>query len=304
VPADLEVLGGDAFLVVRAHPGAEVEVPGYEGEPYLRIAADGTVELNRRSPARFLNEAQLGAAEVDVPPQADPEAAPVWETVGSDGEFAWHDHRIHWMSGSAPPHVETGAAEVQPVMDWEVGLLVDGREVLASGELLWHPGPGPVVVGGLLALTLAAGLALALVRRVPAAVLAGGGAVAAAVVAILPTVGLPTGAEADPGVLVLPPLAVVLAAVGLRLSLRDPGALRGRIIGGAAGLPLLVWGVLQAGALTRPIVPGPLPAGVVRGVVALALGLGVAALTVLARDLLQAAPSSLDELSDEPDAVR
>jgi hypothetical protein len=172
---------------------------------------------------------------------------------------------------------------------------------VARGELVWHPGPSPVMVVGLLALTVAAGLALAFLRRVPASVLAGVGAVPAAVVGILPAVGLPTGADVDPGLIVLPLLAIGLAAVGLRLALRDPGAIRARVIGGAAGLPLLVWGVLQSGALTRPIVPGPLPVGVVRGVAALAIGLGVAALAVLGRDLLQAAPSSLDELSDEPD---
>jgi hypothetical protein len=298
---DLEVLGGDAFLVLRAEPGTEVLVPGYEGEPYLRISGDGTVEVNERSPARWLNDAQLGAVEVDVPAQADPEASPVWSVVGGDGEFAWHDHRIHWMSASAPPHVDTGAREAQEVMDWEVPLLVDGEEVVARGELVWHPGPSPVLVAGLLALTVAAGLALAFVRRVPAPVLAGVGAVPAALAGILPALGLPTGADVDPGLIVLPLLTVGLAAVGLRLTLRDPGAVRARIIGGAAGLPLLVWGVLQGGALTRPLVPGPLPVGVVRGAAALAIGLGVAALAVLGRDLLQVTPSSLDDLSDEPD---
>jgi hypothetical protein len=301
VPVDLEILGGDAFLVLRAEPGVEVEVPGYEGEPYLRIAGDGTVEQNERSPARWLNEAQLGAAEVEVPPHADAESNPVWQRIGDDGEFAWHDHRIHWMSASAPPQVDTGARESQPVMGWEVGFLVDGREVVATGELHWHPGPRPVQVVGLLAVTLAAGLALAFVRRVPAPVIAGVGALPAVVAGLLPALGLPTGADVDPALILLPPLAILVAGLGLRLSLRDPGALRGRVIGGAAGLPLLVWGVLQAGALTRPIVPGPLPVGVVRGAGALALGLGAATLAVLARDLLQATPGSLDHLSDEPD---
>jgi hypothetical protein len=303
VPITLEVLGGDAFLVVRAEPGVEVEIPGYEGEPYLRIVGDGAVELNERSPARWLNEAQLGSVEVDVPAQADAEASPVWQQVGSEGEYAWHDHRIHWMSAAAPPQVDTGAREAQPVMDWEVPMLVDGREVVATGELVWHPGPQPWVVVGLVALTLGAGLALAFVRRVPAPVLAAVGAVPAGLAGLAQAVGLPTGADIDPALLVLPALAIVLGAAGLRLTQRDPGALRGRAIGAAAGLPLLVWGVLSAGALTRPVVPGLLPVGVVRAAAALALGLGAAALAVLVRDLVQATPGSLDRLSDEPDPI-
>jgi hypothetical protein len=294
VPAVLEVIGGDAFLVLRVDPGVGAEVPGYEGEPYLRVGPDGTVELNERSPARWLNEAQLGSVDVDVPPQADAEASPVWQAVADDGVYAWHDHRIHWMSASAPPQVDTGARQAQPVMDWEVPFVVDGRDVVARGELVWYPGPSPLAVVGLVALTLGAGLALAFARRVPAPALAAVGAVPAGIVGIEQAVGLPAGADIDPALLVLPALTIVLGAAGLQLMRRDPGALRGRAIGAAAGLPLLVWGVLQVGAITRPIVPGALPTGV---------GLGAAALAVLVRDLVQASPGSLDRLSDEPDTT-
>ncbi len=54
------VVGGDSFLEVSVDEGHEVLVPGYQGEPYLRFRADGTVERNRNSPATYLNDSRQG----------------------------------------------------------------------------------------------------------------------------------------------------------------------------------------------------------------------------------------------------
>jgi len=48
---EVEIVGGDAFFQVTADEGTEVAIDGYDGEPYLRIDADGTVFENTRSPA-------------------------------------------------------------------------------------------------------------------------------------------------------------------------------------------------------------------------------------------------------------
>lgn len=60
---DVAVMGGDAFMVVRA-AGRRVEIPGYDGEPYVRFHADGRVEVNERSPAHWLNDARYGGLVV------------------------------------------------------------------------------------------------------------------------------------------------------------------------------------------------------------------------------------------------
>ncbi|OWY59557.1 hypothetical protein B7486_73940, partial [cyanobacterium TDX16] len=99
----LQVAGGDSFLELQVDPGVEVDVPGYEGEPYLRVLADGTVEENELSPSAFQNRDRYGT---EIPAQADAEAEPRWVEVASGGEYAWHDHRIHWMSPDAPPRVQ------------------------------------------------------------------------------------------------------------------------------------------------------------------------------------------------------
>ena len=81
-------------------------VEGYRGEPYLRFGPDGRVEVNRRSPAAYLNEDRF--AQVEVPGRADHRRrSPSGRPSTADGRYDWHDHRIHWMGeGTLPPQVE------------------------------------------------------------------------------------------------------------------------------------------------------------------------------------------------------
>ncbi|GGI02927.1 hypothetical protein [Egicoccus halophilus] len=296
-PFEVEVLGGDAFLVLHAEPDVRVEVPGYEDEPYVRFEADGTVLVNERSPARWLNDARYGELEVDLPTIADAQAEPVFVVVADDGTYAWHDHRIHFMSPTLPAQVDPGAGTPQPVMDWTVPLVVDGQPMAVEGTLRWIPGPSPLVPGLLVVAALAAAAAVVVGSPRVAPALAGAGALLALGVALTKTIGLPAGADAEPMLLVLPGLTLVLLGVGQLLDRRSAGSdPRAALIAAAAGIPLLVWAVLQLGALTRPIVPGPLPVGAVRLAVAVTAAAGLASLGTLARGVLAA--TSLDPSVD------
>jgi hypothetical protein len=161
----LEVLEFADRLVLRNHTGATVTVYGYQGEPYARVMADGTVQVNTRSPAYYLNQSFYG--DVNVPSSASPTAKPVWTVIDRAGALEWHDHRIHWMSPVPPPQVKDRGKRTK-VFDWQVPIRVGARKGAVYGELLWVPEPGtktPLAAILALVAVVLAGLALVLLVR-------------------------------------------------------------------------------------------------------------------------------------------
>jgi hypothetical protein len=162
----VEVLNRDDRLELRNAGRRTVVVEGYQGEPYARLKADGTVQVNRRSPAFYLNDDRYGG--VKVPAAANPNAAPQWQLVDRTGRFEWHDHRIHWMS-KVPPKQVAGTKERAKIFDWTVPVRVGETAGAVRGTLFWQPpaeGSAPVAAyAGLGALVLLAAGAVAVVRR-------------------------------------------------------------------------------------------------------------------------------------------
>jgi hypothetical protein len=162
----LHVLNYDDRFELTNHSGRAVTVQGYHGEPYARVLADGTVEVNKRSPAYYLNDDRY--ADVKVPASADPKAPPQWSVVDRTGRLQWHDHRMHWMSQSLPPQVKDKSRRTK-VVDYAIPLRVDAQRASIRGTLFWQPGEGggaPVgMFAALGALALIAIAAVAVVRR-------------------------------------------------------------------------------------------------------------------------------------------
>jgi hypothetical protein len=152
---DVQVLNFDDSLELNNDSGRTVIVRGYRGEPYVRIAADGTVAVNHNSPSYYRNDDRF-AEGVTVPPTARPTAPPDWQTVDKTGRYAWHDHRIHWMARSVPPQV-TDQHRRTKVFDWKVPLAVGGKPAAIDGSLVWvgkHGGGAPLAA--IIAIVLAA----------------------------------------------------------------------------------------------------------------------------------------------------
>jgi hypothetical protein len=286
------VLGGDAYVEVTVAPGSTVAIDGYDGEPYLRVLPDGTVERNEASPTRWLNDARYGAADTTVPPEASSDAPPRWEAVATGGTYAWHDHRVHWMSPELPPNVDPDAGAVQPVTDWELPVTVDGEDVIVRGELAWLPPVSPIPAVLTVLLVAALGVVLLLRRPALAPVVTIVGALAAGVVGLAGSLGLPPGADTDPAHLILP--AVSLALVGVGYAVRSRPGTGPMLVGALAGVPLLVFSVLLLRALTAPIVPTSLPDLVARLLVGVVLGAAVASLVAAGRALVGAGPGTSD----------
>ena len=135
----VEVLDGDDQLMVRNGTGREVVIEGYDDEPYLRFATDGGVFRNANSPAMYLNEDRYGA--VAVPASASKNSEPRWERVSSENEYAWHDHRIHWMSRIDPPKVRAAKDKPHHVFNWTVPATAGGMPIAIEGSLEYAPPP-------------------------------------------------------------------------------------------------------------------------------------------------------------------
>lgn len=135
-----EVFGGDALLQLTNSTGEEVTVLGYEGEPYLRFSPGDGVYENVRSPAAYLNQDRF--ATTALPSDVDAQAAPQWRRVVDGDDYAWHDHRAHWMAPVRPAEVDADPSVAHLVLVWSIPVTIgdtDPRRVDVTGELRWEP---------------------------------------------------------------------------------------------------------------------------------------------------------------------
>ena len=166
----LEMLNRDDRIELVNSSGEDVVIMGYDGEPYARVKADGTVEVNTNSKAYYLNEDRFAAVEV---PETLP-SQPEWKKLSASSRFEWHDHRAHYMGKGIPPQVKDEGRR-QKVFDWEVPLQAGGTSASITGTLFWTPQEsgtpmGALVVGGALVLLMLVGVVVVRRRRA-----AGGG---------------------------------------------------------------------------------------------------------------------------------
>ena len=198
---------------------------GYDGEPYLRFRADGTVQENQNSPAAYLNRNRYAGAEVPAAIQGDDRPPPAWKTVAHGGHHAWHDHRIHFMGKD--PSVVAGLSEGRPV-EWSGGVpfTVDGTPVVANGNyrLLDPPSPLPWI-----ALTVVVTAAIVVAGRRRPVLVAGVallvGGVAALGVGWAQNAAIPEGAGATPLTVVLPAVAILTALIAIARSSTPTGVI-------------------------------------------------------------------------------
>jgi hypothetical protein len=275
--------GGDLIEVENLGTG-ELIILGYEGEPYLRLGPDG-VDENRNSPATYLNGDRY--ADVAVPPRADASAQPDWTSISSARRWAWHDHRVHWMSPNPPPAVrEARAAGTSTrtglhLFDWVVPFTFDGDAHELTGTLRWVKG-GPWWPWLVVALALTAPAAWGLVRRRPPtpgaqAALVRPAAAAVAAVAALNTIHFTDELLAWPAPTLDILFGVFHTALFVGVGLVGAAiAWRGRMgpllsLGIASGAVLFHQGLLQVRILTSAELPTVWPHPLLRFAVALSV---------------------------------
>lgn len=272
VGAEVRVIGGDSLIELSLPPGHHGDVAGLlarlddEAVPYLRFDADGRVRRNVHAVATTANEARYGSNRH----RAGPRCPPAVGTVAANGGYAWHDHRIHWMSPTTQRvvdddgHVDLGG----PDGTWTVPLVVDGRPTVIEGELIVEPAPA-TAAWMLLAVAAAAvtvGMGFRWGLRAGAAV--GAGTAAAATLAAAATWrAVPTGTGAS----VIP---VVVAGVALVGRARSVWSERTGLASGPSPLvlPPSSVGITRGTVLTHAVLPTTLAPTIDRVVTAAAIG--------------------------------
>jgi hypothetical protein len=277
---EVSVVGGDSLMALHVEDGHEVLVEGYWGEPYLRFGRDGTVEENASSPTTDSNEQRYVTDWDPGEGDADDAPPPEWRRVASDGSYAWHDHRAHWMSPDVPDDAEPG----QVLLPWVLPLTVDGQPVEVRGELVveaepaWWP--------WLLAVVVAAGGVWLAVRGRPGwrtalvAVALGVAGALALTVAAVEQLSFPAEAGRRLLPVALPAFALAcVLATGIATALRR--AQVALVVALAAVATVAAWAVLRVDVFTKPVLPTDLSPTLDRAATALALGLAAGAAAVL-----------------------
>jgi hypothetical protein len=279
-----KVVGGDGFLTLKVQPGHEVIVNGYAGGPWLRVRADGVVEENQLSPATWLNARRYGTtpAPENVTNETELKSAPQWKQVATGGEFAWHDHRIHWMSPDNPPGATRGQVLPQtlPYDPWRVSLTVDGKPVTVEGTLTWQKQESPIpwIAMGLLAcaVTIFLGKGRSTFVAAIAVLIASVAALQAGVVAYR---SIPKVAGPNPLEIILPSFSVLAALIGLLWHRKPVG-----VIAILASLASLAgWAIMRIAGLVHPVLPTDLPFWLDRTSTAVAVGIAIAAAVLAVR---------------------
>ena len=133
-----KILYGDDQVWLDNRSGKTVIIKGYGGEPYIRFDRDG-IFVNVNSPASYLNQDRYG--RVDVPKSASAKAKPDWQKLAGGDVWAWHDHRIHYMSPIPPPQIKSEPRKPHHVFDWKVPATENGKRFLIAGSLDYKPPP-------------------------------------------------------------------------------------------------------------------------------------------------------------------
>jgi hypothetical protein len=288
----VEIVGGDSFLDVKVEPGHEVIVFAYattgHGEPFLRIRADGVVEENQQSPYTF--QIRDRYANVEVPSNLNPTGPPEWKQVGIGHEFAWHDHRVHWMSPDRKPGIKPGDV----VQTWQVDLTFDGNPVSVDGVvLLAHP----IVPAVWFAAAIAIAIAVVVIGRGRSTLVAAAAVLVAAagatVVGWEEHLAVPASAGGTALTYVVPLVALVAAVVAFVFH-RKPLGVVTTLLAVAA---LAGWAVLRIQVLMEPVLPTQLSFDLDRAGTVLAIGASVAAAVLAVRSgaLVPKLPALIDD---------
>ena len=243
----VSIVGADTFVRLESD-GVRVEVHGYDDEQYLRISAEGVVEINDASMTTVLNGDRYGNVDVT---NVDTSGIPKWRVIGTNGVAMWHDHRSHWMSPKPPAAID----EDGKVLDWDIPMIIAGTRTMVSGTLYIRDKASVAWwLFGLPAIFLA--VVLALTRRRLFLWLAAVASVKGIIVGYLEFTGLPADARITPVLMMFSAGALVISAMAIATSRRDGRHHVAVSLNAGAGVALVIVAWLCVDQIRAAYVPG------------------------------------------------
>jgi hypothetical protein len=254
---------GNRMELVRT-TAREVQIVGYDGEPYIRLDVDGVFE-NINSPSHYTNLDRF--ARTPVPATATVGVEPTWVKLSDGNSVRWHDHRTHWMDPTPRQDVRDNPDVERVIFPANrVDLVVDGRPVVAIVKVTWLPPPSRIawlVTSSVSACAfLAALVLLASLRRF------------APPMALIAAVACLVGSGSSRLRAVASTLAILLALAGILLkSLRDSVV---EWLPVAAAILVVVLAVTHFEVFEHQLLAGWAPATLQRIAITIALALAAA----------------------------
>jgi hypothetical protein len=118
----------NGIVTLEVLPSHTLTAVGIEDEEFIRIDEKGRVSVLTTSMTYEM-------AELEVSEPTEPKKLESgWSEIGS-GVVTYHEHRIHFMASKVDPAIKDGGI----VSTFELGFIVDGEAVTASGNLVFDP---------------------------------------------------------------------------------------------------------------------------------------------------------------------
>jgi hypothetical protein len=266
----IDIVGSDTFVRIRSQ-GHDVQIPGYQDEPYIHITQTGEVLINDASPTSLLNSNRYGNVDMSKYVESN---TPKWRTIAANGVAMWHDHRVHWMSPKPPAVIDAKGT----VLDWTVPVVIDKSKIVVSGTLFLRS--KATVLWWLVGLVVVLlGVFLSLAKRQLFVYATAITALIATIIGAVQWMGLPNGARITPLLLMFSAGAFVIAIAASVLahnSLRPQHIAVSLHAGAGATMAVCAW--LLASVVRAAYVPGVEPAWLLRAIIPAMMGMGCVAM--------------------------
>ena len=203
---NVSIVGSDTFVRVRSN-GHEVQVLGYEGEPYIRIDTKNVVQVNDASATTVLSSDRYGNVDLS---NFKKSSVPKWRTIATNGEAMWHDHRSHWMSPIKPGVIDDEGT----VLRWVIPMYVDGTVTNVHGTLYLRSSAS-VLWWAIAFMAAAFGIWLAMKKHEAMKIVMLAMSVFGVAIGMVEYLGLPGMARITPTLLMFSAAATALSVVSL-----------------------------------------------------------------------------------------